>query len=113
MAHSTIVNDDTFESEVLRSETPVLVDFYADWCGPCKVMAPIVEELVGEFAGRVKIAKLDVDASPRTSLTYGIRSIPTTMIFDGGKPVAQMVGALPKASLKRGLEEAIAGVKAA
>lgn len=113
MAHSTIVNDDNFESEVLQADTPVLVDFYADWCGPCKVMAPIVEELVGEFAGRAKIAKLDVDASPRTSMTYGIRSIPTTMIFDGGEPVAQMVGALPKASLKRGLEEAIAGAKVA
>ena len=113
MAHPTTVTDDTFQSEVLEADTPVLVDFYADWCGPCKVMAPIVEELAEEFEGRAKIVKLDVDASPRTSVAYGIRSIPTVVIFVGGKPVAQAAGAQPKASLKQGLEDVIVELKAA
>ena len=107
MAHPTTVTDDNFEAEVLNSKVPVLVDFYADWCGPCKIMAPIVEELADEFDGRAKIAKLDVDANPRASATYGVRSIPTLVIFDGGRPVAQAVGALPKASLKQGLEQVV------
>ena len=113
MAYPTTLTDDNFETEVLNSETPVLVDFYADWCGPCKTMAPVVEELAEEFDGRVKVGKLDVDANPETSATYGVRSIPTFIIFDGGRRVAQGVGALPKAALKRGLEDSITKVTAA
>ena len=92
MAIPMIVTNDNFESEVLKSETPVLVDFYADWCGPCKIMAPVIKELASEFEGRAKVAKLDVDADPEVAATYGIRSIPTLVVFEGGSPVAQAVG---------------------
>ena len=109
MANPIIVTNDNFESEVIETETPVLVDFYADWCGPCKMMAPIVDELVDEFEGRVKIAKMNVDINQQTSARYSVRSIPTMIIFQGGKPIAQAVGARPKAVLKQGLEEIIAG----
>lgn len=108
MAHPIEVTDSTFEEEVIDAETPVLVDFWADWCGPCKMLAPIVEELAGEYEGKVKFAKLDVDANPRSATSYGIRGIPTLLIFNGGKPVDQVVGAVPKSVLKRRLEEAIA-----
>ena len=107
MANPIVVTDDNFESEVLKAETPVLVDFYADWCGPYKMMAPVIKELADEFKGRAKVAKLDVDTNPKVAATYGIRSIPTLLIFEGGSPVAQAVGALPKASLKQSLEDAI------
>ena len=107
MANPIIVTDENFETEVLKAETPVLVDFYADWCGPCKIMAPVIKELADEFEGRAKVAKLDVDANPRVASTYEIRSIPTLVVFEGGSPVAQAVGALPKASLKQTLEDAI------
>ena len=89
MAQPIVVTDGNFESEVIEAETPVLVDFYADWCGPCKMMAPIVDELAGEFEGRAKIAKLDVDSNQKTSAKYGVRSIPTMIVLQGGKPVAQ------------------------
>ena len=108
MANPIIVTDENFESEVLRAETPVLVDFYADWCGPCKIMAPVIKELADEFEGRAKVAKLDVDANPETAGKYRVRSIPTLLLFDGGRPVAQGVGALPKPTLKQTLEDAIA-----
>ena len=107
MANPIIATDDNFESEVLNAETPVLVDFYADWCGPCKIMAPIIEEVASEFEGRAKVAKLDVDANPKVAATYGIRSIPTMVVFEGGRPVTQGVGALPKATLEQALEDAI------
>jgi len=87
MASPTYVTDDSFESEVLGTETPVLVDFYADWCGPCKVMAPVIEDLADELDGTVKITKMDVDANPETASKYGIRSIPTLVVFSGGRPV--------------------------
>ena len=113
MVGPTHVTDETFDSEVLKSDTPVLVDFYADWCGPCHILAPVIEDLADEFDGRAKVAKLDVDANPKVSADYQVSSIPTTIIFDKGKPVAQGVGVLPKASLTNALEKAIAGEVAA
>ena len=108
MAHPVNVTDDTFEDEVVKSDIPVLVDFWADWCGPCKMIAPIVEELASEFDGRIKFAKLDVDSNPKVAMTYGVRGIPTLMIFSAGSLVDQMVGAAPKSVLKGHLEKAIA-----
>lgn len=108
MSHPEEITDDTFQQEVLDSELPVLVDFWADWCAPCKMIAPIVEELANEFDGKVKFTKLDVDSNPRTATTYGIRGIPTLLIFSGGEPVKQVVGAVPKSVLKKNLEEALA-----
>ncbi len=93
------VDDANFQSEVINSSTPVLVDFWAIWCGPCKMIAPIVEELAGEYNGKLKVAKMDVDANPRTSMQYGIRSIPTLMVFKGGQVVEQIIGAVPKRHL--------------
>ncbi len=108
MAGPITVTDDTFEDEVIKAGTPVLVDFWADWCAPCKMIAPIVEQLATEYDGSVRFAKLDVDSNPKTATTYGIRGIPTLLIFDDGKPVGQIVGAVPKSVLKKRIEEAIA-----
>ena len=108
MAHPTEVTDGTVEDEVVKSTTPVLVDFWADWCAPCKMIAPIVEQLAEEFDGQVKFAKVDVDSNPKSAMTYGIRGIPTLLIFKDGKPVDQVVGAVPKSTLKQKLQEAIA-----
>ncbi len=108
MAHPIDVTDDTFETEVLKADKPVLVDFWAEWCAPCKMIAPIVEDLAGEFQGQVKFTKLDVDNNPRMPTIYGIRSIPTLLVFKNGSPVAQIVGAVPKSILKKRLQEAIA-----
>jgi len=108
MATSFTVTDATFEDEVIKADTPVLVDFWADWCAPCKMIAPIVEELATEYDGSVRFAKLDVDSNPKTATTYGVRGIPTLLIFDDGKPVGQVVGAVPKSVLKKRIEEAIA-----
>ena len=108
MTHPIAITDDTFEAEVINADTPVLVDFWAEWCGPCKMIAPIVEELAEEMDGKVKFAKLDVDSNPKTATNYGIRGIPTLLIFNGGKPVDQVVGAVPKSVLKTRLEEAVA-----
>ena len=108
MGHPIEITDATFQDEVINATTPVLVDFWADWCAPCKMIAPIVEELATEFDGKVKFAKLDVDSNPRTAMNFGVRGIPTLLIFSGGQPVDQVVGAVPKSVLKRRLEEAIA-----
>ena len=108
MTHPFHVTDEKFEEEVIKADTPVMVDFWAEWCGPCKMIAPIVEELAEEFDGKVKFAKLDVDSNPLVAMTYGIRSIPTLLIFKGGAPVGQIIGAVPKAVMKKRLEEAIA-----
>jgi thioredoxin 1 len=101
------VNDKTFASEVLNSNVPVLVDFWATWCGPCRSISPIVEELAKEFSGRVKVTKLNVDESPATPTQYGVRGIPTLILFKGGKIFDQIVGAVPKARLKALIEKAL------
>ncbi|MBP9212602.1 MAG: thioredoxin [Bacteroidetes bacterium] len=96
---TVIVTDGNFKTEVLDSQTPVLVDFWATWCGPCKMIAPIIEELAGEYDGKMKFGKLDVDSNPQVAMQFGIRSIPTLLVFKGGKVVDQIVGAMPKKSL--------------
>ena len=101
---AVLLTDATFESEVLKSEVPVLVDFYADWCGPCKMIAPSVEQLATEFEGKAKVFKLDVDASGATAQTYRVMSIPTLLVFKGGQVVDTIVGAVPKATLEAKLK---------
>jgi thioredoxin 1 len=96
--------DSNFKNEVLESDLPVLVDFWANWCGPCKMIAPIVEELAGEFKGKIKVGKLDVDTNPQTATYYGVMSIPTLILFKDGKVMDQLVGAINKAELKRRIE---------
>jgi thioredoxin 1 len=93
------VTDDSFEQEVLNSDIPVLVDYWAEWCGPCKMIAPILEEIVGDYADKVKIAKLNIDENPNTPPKFGIRGIPTLMLFKGGEVEATKVGALSKSQL--------------
>lgn len=90
------ITDQNFQTEVLQSVILVLIDFWAVWCGPCKMVAPIVEEIANEYAGRVKVGKLDVDNNPMVSMQYGIRGIPTLLLFQDGKVVEQIVGAVPK-----------------
>ncbi len=94
-----IINDSTFENEVLKSDKPVLVDFFATWCGPCRQMLPIVTELSEEMSDKIKIVKMDVDESPKTPETFAIQSIPTLIIFKDGKVVDQKTGAMPKSAL--------------
>ena len=99
MANVQEVSDATFESEVLQSSTPVLIDFWAPWCGPCRAIAPVVEELAGEYAGKLKVVKMNVDDNPRTPAQYGVRGIPNLIIFKGGEVKEQIVGACAKAKL--------------
>ena len=107
MSKPIVVDDSNFDQTVLQAETPVLVDFWATWCGPCRMVAPVVEELAEEYEGRVSFAKLDVDQNPKTAVRYGIMSIPTLLIFKKGEPVSQIVGLRPKKELKRSLDAAL------
>ena len=109
MASNTIqrVTDDTFEPEVLKSETPVLVDYWAEWCGPCKSIAPILDEVAKEYQGRLKIAKINVDENQQTPAKFGIRGIPTLMLFKNGNVEATRVGALSKSQLTAFLDSNI------
>ncbi len=99
------VTDSTFKQEVLESEAPVLVDFWAPWCGPCRMVAPVVEEIAEQYDGQVKVVKVNTDENPSVASQYGIRSIPTLMIFKGGQRVDMVVGAVPKTTLANTLEK--------
>ena len=101
MASQDVVTleDSTFEQEVLKSDTPVLVDFWATWCGPCKAIAPAVDDIAREYKGKLKVGKLDIDSHQQVPQKYGIRSIPTLLVFKGGRVVDTIVGAVPKAKL--------------
>ncbi|NNF57502.1 MAG: thioredoxin [Rhodothermaceae bacterium] len=96
--------DANFESEVLGSDQPVLVDFWATWCGPCRVIAPTIEEIAHDYEGKARVAKLDVDNNPQTAMQYGIRSIPSLVFFKDGRPVDQLVGVVPKNVLAQKLD---------
>jgi len=108
MAKPADVSDAEFEREVLKSAKPVLVDFWAPWCGPCRMVAPIVEELADEYQGQVKFFKLNTDDNVETAAKYGIRSIPTLLMFKGGETVDQIIGFRPKGDLKRVIDKALA-----
>jgi thioredoxin 1 len=101
------VTDEKFNDEVLQSDLPVLVDFWAPWCGPCRSIAPAVEELAREYSGRIKVGKMNVDENPQTPSSFGIRGIPTLILFKGGKAVNQVVGAVPKNKLKALIEDSL------
>ncbi|MFQ5925027.1 MAG: thioredoxin [Dehalococcoidia bacterium] len=101
------VSEETFDQAVFKAETPMLVDFWAPWCPPCHAIAPILEELAGEYAGRIGIARLNVDEAPTLAVRYGVSHIPTMLLFKEGEPVSQIVGLRPKAELKKALDEAL------
>lgn len=101
------VNDLNFDQEVLQSNVPVLVDFTATWCGPCKQIAPLIDQLADEYEGKVKVAKLDIDESPGTAQKFGIRGVPTLYVFKGGEVVGQQVGAAPKNTIAQMMDRAL------
>jgi len=107
MATETI-SDDSFETDVLKSDTPVLVDFWAEWCGPCRQIAPALEEIAGEMGGQVKIAKINIDHNPEAPTRYGVRGIPTMILFKNGEVQATKVGAQPKSKIVEWIEDNIA-----
>jgi thioredoxin 1 len=108
MAHPVAVMDGTFEAEVVQSDTPVLVDFWAEWCHPCKMIAPVLEQIADEQGGKLKIVKLNVDENRATMEKFGIRGIPTLILFKGGQPVETIVGFLPKMALLSKIQKHIA-----
>jgi thioredoxin 1 len=101
------ITDTNFDNEVLKSSQPVLIDFWATWCGPCRAIAPVVEQLAGEYSGRVKVGKVDIDANPKTPTQYDVRSIPTLLVFKQGKVVGQIVGAVPKPKIEELIKKAL------
>ncbi len=105
MSSATQVTDSTFKQEVLESNVPVLVDFWAPWCGPCRMVAPVVDEISSQYEGQIKVVKVNTDENPNVASQYGIRSIPTLMIFKGGQRVDMVVGAVPKTTLANTLEK--------
>jgi len=105
---TTAVTEATFDNEVKKADKPVLVDFWAEWCGPCRTVAPILEELAKEFAGQLKVVKLDVESNPGIAQAYNIRGIPALLLFKNGQVAGQKIGALPKHQLKAWLSEAVA-----
>ncbi len=106
--HTVAVTDEKFSSTVIRSELPVLVDFWAPWCGPCRMVAPLMEELAGEYAGRLSIAKINTEEDQQRAIEYGVQAIPTMILFKDGVEVDRLVGALPKPMLKLWIERAVA-----
>jgi thioredoxin 1 len=106
LLHPTAVTDATFDKDVLGASGPVVVDFWAEWCGPCRQIAPALEEIAGEMAGKITIAKLNVDENPDITIRYGVRSIPTLIVFKNGEPVAMQVGAAPKSKLSDWIKSA-------
>ena len=107
MSNTINVTDDTFDNEVIKSDIPVLVDFWATWCGPCRMIAPLVEELATEYKGKAKICKLDVDNNQSVALNYGIRSIPALLIFKNGQVVNNFIGTVPKSKIVDALSSAL------
>ncbi|HEY2386295.1 MAG TPA: thioredoxin [Candidatus Binatia bacterium] len=101
------ISDDQFQSEVLQASTPVLIDFWAPWCGPCRTIGPVVEQLAGEYSGRLKVVKMNVDDNPRTPAQFGVRGIPNLIIFKGGEVKEQIVGAVPKAHLVKAIDKVV------
>ena len=108
MSDVLAVGDDSFEREVLQSPTPVLIDFWAPWCAPCRAVAPVVEEIAKEYAGRLKVVKMNVDDNPQTPSRYGVRGIPNLILFEGGQVKEQIVGAVPKAQLLKAIGQVVA-----
>ncbi|HWP65725.1 MAG TPA: thioredoxin [Candidatus Limnocylindria bacterium] len=107
MANVTEISDQSFEAEVLQSPVPVLIDFWAPWCAPCRAIAPVVEELAREYAGRIKVVKLNVDDNPQTPQRYGVRGIPNLILFQGGSVREQIVGAVPKKRLVDAISQVV------
>ena len=105
--HIVHISDESFEEEVLQSERPVLIDYWAEWCGPCKMIAPVLDEIAAEYSDRLKVVKLNIDENPQTPPKYGIRGIPTLMVFKNGQVEATKVGAVSKAQLTAFLDDSL------